>query len=136
MREPRAYAAAALFRLTGEKSYERQFASDTASIGATSALWDDAEYGPLVYALASDTNKADTGLHERIRSAVLATADELVSVSSKRALRWGGKWYMPRWADIRQRPGCCRPLLVTPHSHEDPAVPAIPGCALHTGTTS
>lgn len=133
LREPRAYAAAALFRLTGEKSYERQFASDTASIGATTALWDDAQYGPLVYALASDTNKADTGLHERIRSAVLTTADELVSVSSKRALRWGGNWYMPMLVGHQTTPWMLQAAVgYALTRHDDPARARRYRAALYT----
>jgi hypothetical protein len=96
LREPRAYAAAALFRITDDKSYERQFAADTAHINPGTALWEDQQYGPIVYALSGGKSRPDSTLHVRIRSAVLATADILApEVPSKRALRWGGNWYMP-----------------------------------------
>lgn len=96
LREPRAYAAAALFRLTGDKAYERQFAADTADITASTALWDDRQYGPIVYALSSGRGQPDPTLQQRIRSALLTTADILaLEVPGKRALRWGGNWYMP-----------------------------------------
>ncbi|MCL4193197.1 MAG: glycoside hydrolase family 9 protein, partial [Thermoguttaceae bacterium] len=96
LREPRAYAAAALFRLTGDEQYERQFAADTAEINARTLLTDDAQYGPVLYALSAGKGAPDGELRKRIRSAVLSTADNLgVEVSSKRALRWGGNWYMP-----------------------------------------
>ena len=96
LREPRAYAAAALFRVTGDKEYERQFAADTADIQSTTTLWDDRQYGPLVYALGGGKGQRHTNLTARIQGAVLATADHLaVEVASKRALRWGGNWSMP-----------------------------------------
>ncbi len=96
LREPRAYAAAALFRLTGEKAYEQQFASDTADITANTGLWDDRQYGPIVYALAGGKAQPEPALHDKMRRAVLTTADTLaIEVRSKRALRWGGNWYMP-----------------------------------------
>jgi hypothetical protein len=96
LREPRAYAAAALFRLTGDKAYEKQFAADTADITPTTQLWDDRRYGPMVYALGGGKAPPDPELHARIRAALLATADEAaVRVPSQRALRWGGNWYMP-----------------------------------------
>jgi endoglucanase len=96
LREPRAYAAAALFRLTGDKAYERQFAADTADISANTALWDDRQYGPEVYVLGGGKAQPDLSLYQTMRSAVLATADAIaLEAPSKRALRWGGNWYMP-----------------------------------------
>jgi endoglucanase len=96
LREPRSYAAAALFRLMGEKRYEQQFAADTADITPTTALWDDRQYRPIVYALARDQAQPNPGLRQRMRDAVLTTANALaIEVPSKRALRWGGNWYMP-----------------------------------------
>ena len=96
LREPRAYAAAALFRITGDKAYEKQFAADTADIGPGTILGDDRQYGPIVYALGGGKAARDAGLDARMRGAVLATADALaIDTSSKRALRWGGDWHMP-----------------------------------------
>jgi endoglucanase len=96
LREPRAYAAAALFRMTRDKSYERQFEADTADISAHTLLWDDWQYGPIVYALSGGKAQPDSTLHQKIRQAVLTTADAIaLEVPSKRALRWGGNWSMP-----------------------------------------
>ncbi len=53
LKVPRAYAAAALFRQTGEKAYETQFLEDTADITPTTGLWDESQYGPELYALAA-----------------------------------------------------------------------------------
>jgi endoglucanase len=96
LKVPRAYAAAALFRQSGEKAYEAQFLEDTADITPTSGLWEESQYGPELYALAGGRGKPLKAQLERIRSAVLFTADSIaVEVAGKRALRWGGNWYMP-----------------------------------------
>ncbi len=92
---PRAYAAAALFRLTGERAYESQFESDTAGDALRGALWEEGQYGPEVYALAGGKGRPDPVLLERVRAAILAAADELNDTAARRALRWGGNWYMP-----------------------------------------
>jgi hypothetical protein len=95
LKSHRSYAAAALFRLTGEQSYEVQFAQDSADITAMTGLWDDRQYGPEVFALEGGNARPDPALLGRIRSAVLSTADSVAEVADKRALRWGGNWYMP-----------------------------------------
>lgn len=95
LRQPRAYAAAALFRLTGEPGYEEQFARDTADLTPATELWDEAQYGPEVYALGGGKARPDAGRLRRVRGAVLHTADAIAGVADRRALRWGGNWYMP-----------------------------------------
>jgi len=92
----RLYAAAALFRLTGDRQYEEQVACDTASLTETTVLQDDRRYGPMLYALPGGKASPDSALLKRIRGAVLHTADQVaVETAAKRALRWGGNWYMP-----------------------------------------
>jgi len=93
--EPRAYASAALFRLTGGPDYEKQFIADTADITPVTLLWDDRQYGPVVYALGGGRTPPDAAARGRIRASLLATADEIANVADKRALRWGGNWSMP-----------------------------------------
>jgi endoglucanase len=94
--QPRAYAAACLFRLAGGKAYEQQFAADTAGVRADTLLWDDAHYGPMAYALGAEKVAPDPEVLGRIRGALLTTADEVaVNTLSKRSLRWGGNYWMP-----------------------------------------
>ncbi len=95
LRYARAYAAAALFRLTGDRAYEKQFAADTADITASTLIWDERRYGPMVYALGGGPAPQDPQTLGRIRAALLATADDEVNTASKRSLRWGGNYYMP-----------------------------------------
>jgi len=96
LREARSYAAAALFRLTGDKAYEKQFAADTADVDATTHLTGDRRYGPMLYALGGGKMQPEPALRDRIRAAVLYTADQIaVETPAKRALRWGGNYSMP-----------------------------------------
>ena len=92
----RLYAAAALFRLTGEKSYEDLVRQDTTDLGQYSELWFENLYGPAQYALSgSHDAKRDPELLARIRAALLNTAEKAHESATKRALRWGGNWGFP-----------------------------------------
>ena len=94
--DPRAYAAAALFRITGDKAYEKQFRDDTADITATTALWDDRQYGPVLYALGGGEGAARRGaLAQDARGRAGHGRRDRRRRRRKRALRWGGNWYMP-----------------------------------------
>ena len=116
LRHPRAYAAACLFRLTGDPDYETQLAADTQWIKPDTLLQDEPAYGPFVYVLGGGKAPRRAELVERLRSATLHTADETVLASAaKRALRWGGNIYMPMLcgtADHAVCPGWCRGLHV------------------------
>ncbi|MBC8139187.1 MAG: glycoside hydrolase family 9 protein, partial [Fibrella sp.] len=94
IRQPRSYAAAALFRLSGDKSFEAQFIRDTQSVKPDSLIYEEDAYGPFVYALGGANDaKRDPATLARIRAAVLRTADEtMLNTSAKRALRWGGNF--------------------------------------------
>lgn len=96
LRDQRLYASAALFRLTGDEAYHEQFIKDSRHIGAKTILAGDGLYGPWIYALAGGKGAPEPATHERIKSAVLSTADEIViNTPSKRALRWGGNFGFP-----------------------------------------
>lgn len=96
LRDPRAYAAAALFRLTGDRAYERQFASDLGDVQAHSSLDDERRYAAWLYVLGPMPVERDRALHERIRSSVLRTAsDNALVTGERRALRWGGIFSFP-----------------------------------------
>ncbi len=96
LRFARAYAAACLFRLTGDARYEKQLAADTATIQPDSLLWNDAAWAPYVYTLGGGKAKRDPALLARLRAAVLHTAEESVlNTPEKRALRWGGDFGFP-----------------------------------------
>lgn len=96
LRHPRAYAAASLFRLTGEAVYESQLIADTQWIKLDTILREEASYGPCVYALGGGKTAPRDEVLQRFRAALIHTADQvIISSSTKRALRWGGDFYMP-----------------------------------------
>lgn len=94
--EQRSYAAAALFRLTGDQSYEKQFLADVASIQEDTLLAGDGRYGPWLYVLGGGPAKGRPKALARLRAAILHSADEItVMPAARRALRWGGYFGMP-----------------------------------------
>ena len=96
LRNPRAYAAACLFRLTGQANYESQFTADTQWIKSDTMIGEESGYGPFVYVLGGGKVDGQPDVTKRLRSAALTSADQvLLSSSDRRALRWGGNFYMP-----------------------------------------
>jgi hypothetical protein len=93
VRPQRTYAAAALFRMTGDKAYEAQVAHDAKS----GLLSGDDLYGPALYALGGSQydDVRDRALLEKLTGAILFTADSYHESATKRALRWAGDWGMP-----------------------------------------
>jgi hypothetical protein len=96
LREARTYAAASLFRLTGEPDFEKSLAEDSAWIKADTQLWDMSRWGPWIHVLGGGPGAYSLELVSRLRQAVLGTCRQAaVETPSKRALRWGGNWAMP-----------------------------------------
>lgn len=93
VKECRCHAAAQLFRLTGSAEYEAQFEKDTAEFKVGEELLWDRPYGPWAYLLGG---RGKPELTQRIRQLVLASSESIaLKTSAKRALRWGGHFYMP-----------------------------------------
>jgi endoglucanase len=93
VQESRCHAAAQLFRLTGSGDYEAQFEKDTAGFNPGEALSQDRAFGPWAYLLGG---KGKPELLRRIRDLVLARCESVaLKTSERRALRWGGDFYMP-----------------------------------------
>ena len=96
LRDARAYAAAALFRLTGEEVYQKRLAEDTSGVSADTAISDQARWGPWLHVLGGGSGAYDPALVARLRGAVLRGCREVaIDTPSRRALRWGGNWAMP-----------------------------------------
>ena len=97
LKHPRAYAAAALFRVTGNTSYQTQFSNDVSTVSSSTVLsQDESGYPVMLFALGGGTAAYNATLRNRMRSAILATADEYgVATAAKRSLRWGGNFYFP-----------------------------------------
>jgi hypothetical protein len=93
---PRAYAAVALFELTGDEQYHQQFDADVRHLEPNTSIWWEDVWGPFTYALIDDPNiQTNPDLLARLRALVLHNADLALDVSERRALRWAGKWEMP-----------------------------------------
>ena len=93
VKESRCHAAAQLFRLTGEAPYEAQFEKDAAGIKTGEELLWERAYGPWAYVLGE---KGRPELRQRMRDAVLASCEIIAfQTREKRALRWGGHFFMP-----------------------------------------
>jgi len=90
----RAYAAAALFRLTGDRAYQDRLRDDTTHIEPNSLVWEWEVWGPAVFALSFDAPR-DPDLLQRLRSAVMHTADHACETGDRRLLRWGGNYSFP-----------------------------------------
>ena len=96
LRDARAFAAAALFRLTGDDEYQKRLSQDTSGLKADQALPDSARWGPWIHALGGGPGKYDLELSARLKSAALVGCRQVaIETPSKRALRWGGNWAMP-----------------------------------------
>ncbi len=93
VRPHRLYAAAALFRLTGERPYEDRVREDTKGVPGM----DEGLYGPAIYALGGGAydGRRDPALLARVRKSILDEAEAFHGSAQKRALRWGGDWGFP-----------------------------------------
>jgi endoglucanase len=100
-REMRMYAAATLFRLTGDAQFQQSLDRDTTGWKADRQVWQQEAYGAWAHLLGAlpgsvSAGKADPSLVERLRAPVLGTIrTAAVETPSKRALRWGGNFWMP-----------------------------------------
>src|SRR5882672_3322821 len=96
LRSTRAYAAAALFRLTGDAAYQRRLAADTEGIQSDTLLTEMDRWGPWLHVVGGGKGIYDAALVQRLRAPILKSCETLaLETTSKRALRWGGNWWVP-----------------------------------------
>lgn len=96
VRSQRVYAAAGLFRLTGDPDYERQVDADTNGFKPNEDLQRDRAYGPWVYLLGGGKGVARPDLIQRLKTCVMNSCERVaITTSERRGLRWGGYWHMP-----------------------------------------
>ncbi len=92
----RAYAAASLFRITGDDQYQNQFAEDTKHLNEWSQVWDVDAYPAMVAALGGGVKPFSSEAGAIPSRALLNTALEGgPNTAEKRALRWGGNFNFP-----------------------------------------
>lgn len=94
VRPQRAFAAAALFRLTGDATFVARLDADTA--GLSGLVREQALYPAYLASLPGGESPTPAPLLARMRGLVLATADdEGIVTREKRNLRFGGDFGMP-----------------------------------------
>jgi endoglucanase len=98
----RMYAAASLYRLTGDAKYHSQFKIDfNANVKTTTLFYLDTEaiislrWGSWMYLNTQKLRPVDAGIISTIKSAIFNTANQLVTSADKRACRWGGDFGFP-----------------------------------------
>jgi hypothetical protein len=96
----RLQAAAALYRLTGERTYHDAFVAEAAKrddIASGRALTEpDEAFAALYFVLAVRERGGDRDFAARVARSLDATADfHLLESSDRRALRWGGNFNLP-----------------------------------------
>jgi endoglucanase len=107
VRTNRIYAAAALYRLTGEMKYEAQMLKDSSDLNEGSFLVTERLYGPMLYAILAEGNTSDAALLKNLKGAVLNTANQNgIVTASRRALRWAGDFSMPMLVGQQCNPIC------------------------------
>ena len=112
----RSYAAAAIFRLTGEKRYEYQLKSDYPNPGSFNHFaWDQgfASYPVLLYALGAGTKaNYDADYLAWARGTVIASGNQwLIATPSHRSLRWGGNFYFPMVVGLLTAPNVTEGIM-------------------------
>lgn len=94
LKDIRGYAAASLFRLTGEPKYQDQLKVDLAGLSATTLLGDETRLSAFVFA-TTDQPGIDAALKTKAASALRYTANAFLNTANTRACRWGGNYNMP-----------------------------------------
>ncbi len=91
----RYYAAATLFRLTGEEKYSQIILNYLSKISSNTILDEDMKWGTYSLVTASEREIGSTDLINKINGAVLATAEQKFTSIEKRATRYGGNIWLP-----------------------------------------
>ncbi len=97
VKSARMYAAAWLYKLTGEASFQAQFKADNEISPSNLASFDAQSWGAWAYATTpEDTPSLDTNLKSQLIQACRSYADTTnVDAVQKRSFRQGGHFWMP-----------------------------------------
>ena len=96
LRNIRCYAAASLYRLTGEMRYHNTASREIIlMVDPLDPAVPDAMFGAWAYLLASNRPR-DLSAYAKVRSMITQSADQhLISSAQTRAARWGGNFNFP-----------------------------------------
>ncbi|MEL6650531.1 MAG: glycoside hydrolase family 9 protein, partial [Bacteroidota bacterium] len=96
MEHVRLYAAANLFRLTGDNSYQSQFSNDLAQVPMDVIFDEEILFGLATYLAAEQQQSLDPTTKATVESRFEAHADYIMlDFRDDRACRWGGNWFLP-----------------------------------------
>ena len=94
--DQRLYAAAALYKLTGEETYHDQVKADASGINSGTVLGEDQRWGVYTYLTMGPNRLVNPALYAALRDATLNSADNvLTDVVERRATRYGGNFFFP-----------------------------------------
>ncbi len=134
VRDFRAYAAAALYRVTGDAAYEAQLAKDYATTDDAAGWSSDRALGGWIHALGGGSAPADQALAKRLRDAVLTNAElKAITNSGRRAMRWAGDFGMPMLIGQQTTPWVIEGMIGHHLTRDtDPALATRFKAAVHT----
>ena len=95
MSDYRLYAAVSLFRLTGNNEYVQIIEQNSSSVNSTTVLGENQKWGIYSLVIADEFTFENETLLNKLKSSVLATADQQHNSVELRACRYGGNIYMP-----------------------------------------
>lgn len=89
------YAAASLYRLTGNESYVTVIEQNASSIDSGTVLDEDKKWGTYSLVVGDEFEFPNQNLLGKLKNAVIATADQKNNSVGQRACRYGGNIWMP-----------------------------------------
>ena len=89
------YAAVSLFRLTGDEKYAQIVETNTSGINANTVLEEDKKWGTYALVVGDEFEFPNQTLLDKLKAAVIATADQKNNSVNQRACRYGGNMWMP-----------------------------------------
>ncbi len=116
LRNDRAYAAAALYRLTGQTPYHTQVLADLSWVQGNETLHypnGDKQWGIFMYVLAGLEQglNVDANIFQRCKDAVLGTTDFFMSYFNERSTRWRGNMWDPMLNGNQTTPKLFEPMM-------------------------
>lgn len=89
------FAAAVLYRLTGENSFLNIVEQKLNTLSSNSVLNEDTKWGAYSMVTGNEQNWSNTTLKNKLNGIILATADQKFTSIEQRACRYGGNIWLP-----------------------------------------
>ncbi len=89
------YAAASLFRLTGNQDFAQIIKQNLSAVTSTTVLDEDKKWGTYSLITGNEHQINDAAFMSKVKGAIMATADQEYNSIEQRACRYGGNIYFP-----------------------------------------